>query len=69
MGAEAVHLHTALATEGLVERAHELGLGVRVWTANLTTTLRRLLRWEVDGIFTDYPERAVIARALGASEA
>jgi glycerophosphoryl diester phosphodiesterase len=69
MGAEAVHLQTALATPALIERAHGSGLAVRVWTANLPATLRQLLRWGVDGVFTDYPERAVIARALAASEA
>jgi glycerophosphoryl diester phosphodiesterase len=69
VGAEAVHLHTALASPQLVQRAHDLGLQTRVWTANLPATLRQLLRWGVDGVFTDYPERAVIARALAAGEA
>jgi glycerophosphoryl diester phosphodiesterase len=69
MGAEAVHVQTTLATLELVERAHRLGLSVRVWTANAPATLRQLMRWGVDGAFTDYPERAVIARALATSEA
>jgi glycerophosphoryl diester phosphodiesterase len=68
MGAEAVHLHTALASPQLVQRARDLGLRTRVWTANLPATLRQLMRWGVDGVFSDYPERAVIARALAASE-
>jgi glycerophosphoryl diester phosphodiesterase len=69
LGAEAVHLQTYLATPELVARARQLGLGVRVWTANQPDRLRQFVRWGVDGIFTDYPERAVIARALAASEA
>jgi glycerophosphoryl diester phosphodiesterase len=68
LGAEAVHLQTSLAAPDLIERAGGLGLGVRVWTANQPAQLRQFLRWGVDGIFTDYPERAVIARALAASE-
>jgi glycerophosphoryl diester phosphodiesterase len=66
MGAEALHLHTALATPQLVQRARALSLRTRVWTANVPATLRQLLRWGVDGVFTDYPERAIIARALAA---
>jgi glycerophosphoryl diester phosphodiesterase len=68
LGAEAIHPQTSLVTPELVERAHRQGLGVRVWTANQPTQLRQLLRWGVDGVFTDYPERAVIARVLAASE-
>ncbi|HEV2239005.1 MAG TPA: glycerophosphodiester phosphodiesterase family protein [Ktedonobacterales bacterium] len=67
LGAEAVHLATPLATPELIERAHRQALGVRVWTANQPRQLSQLLRWGVDGVFSDYPERAVIARALAAS--
>lgn len=63
MGAEAIHPGAGLVTGELVRRAHDAGLRVNVWTANRWNTIRRLIEWEVDGIFSDYPERVVIARA------
>lgn len=65
LGAAAVHPGADLVTPALVERAHQQGVRVNVWTANRWSTLRRLLPWGVDGVFSDYPERAVIVRALG----
>ncbi len=38
-------------------RAHELGLGVIVWTVNERDDMARLLEMGVDGIITDYPDR------------
>lgn len=64
MGAEAIHPSAGLVTGDLVRRAHDAGLRVNVWTANRWNTIRRLIEWEVDGIFSDYPERVVIARAI-----
>jgi glycerophosphoryl diester phosphodiesterase len=64
MGAEAIHPSTQLVSADLVRRAHGHGLQVNVWTANRWSTLRSLLELGVDGVFTDYPERAVISRML-----
>ena len=64
MGAEAIHPGAGLVTSDLVRRAHDAGLRVNVWTANRWGTIRRLIEWDVDGIFSDYPERVVIARAI-----
>lgn len=64
IGAEAIHPSAGLVTSDLVRRAHDAGLRVNVWTANRWNTIRRLIEWEVDGIFSDYPERVVIARAI-----
>jgi glycerophosphoryl diester phosphodiesterase len=63
MGAEAIHPAHSLVTRALVRDAHETGLRVNVWTVNLYATIRRLIQLGVDGIFSDYPERVVIARA------
>jgi glycerophosphoryl diester phosphodiesterase len=63
MGAEAIHPDVGLVSRELITAAHTLGLRVNVWTANRWATIRRLSEWEVDGIFSDYPERVVIARA------
>ncbi len=41
-----------------VREAHELGLRVHVWTLNEAEHINRALNWGVDGITTDYPDRA-----------
>jgi glycerophosphoryl diester phosphodiesterase len=64
MGAEAVHPGINLVSPQVVRDAHARGLRVHVWTANRWSTLSRLLAWGVDGVFTDYPERAVITRVM-----
>ena len=63
LGAEAIHPALTLTTQALVRRAHEAGLRVNVWTANRPATIEQLIRWGVDGVFSDYPERVVILRS------
>ena len=65
LGAEAIHPHPRILTAETVRAAHEAGLRVNVWTANRWATIRQLIAWEVDGVFSDFPERVVIARRLG----
>ena len=62
VGAEAMHPGLRLVTPELVLRAHDAGLAVNVWTVNRPADIRRLIAWDVDGIFSDYPERVVAAR-------
>jgi glycerophosphoryl diester phosphodiesterase len=52
-------------TEPLLREAKALGLKVLPWTVNDPEEMRRLVRWGVDGIITDYPDRlnAVLAEA------
>src|SRR5262249_17324393 len=50
LSAEALHPHIRLVTPVLVDRAHEAGLHVNVWTANRRPTIRKLLTLGVDGI-------------------
>jgi glycerophosphoryl diester phosphodiesterase len=40
-----------------VQRAHELGVKVLVWTVDERTDMTRLIDIGVDGIITDYPDR------------
>ena len=54
--------HRDLTAETLAE-AHALGLRVVVWTVNETDEMLALARLGVDGIITDYPDRAVDALA------
>jgi glycerophosphoryl diester phosphodiesterase len=46
----------------LLEVAHALGLVVHPWTVNAPADLERLLSLGVDGVFTDYPDRAAALR-------
>lgn len=52
-------------TEPLLREARSLGLKVLPWTVNDPEEMRRLVRWGVDGLITDYPDRlnAVLAEA------
>lgn len=42
----------------LVEAVHDIGARIIAWTVNTVTELERLARWGVDGLCTNYPERA-----------
>ena len=50
-------------TEGTLAEAHALGLRVVVWTVNEVDAMLALARLGVDGIITDYPDRAIEALA------
>lgn len=45
-------------TEAQVREAQALGLQVVPWTVNEPADMARLLGWRVDGLITDYPDRA-----------
>lgn len=63
-GAASAALHVALATRRRVDALRERGLGVAVWTVNSRAIARRLDRFGVDAIMTDFP-----ARLAGRTEA
>ena len=46
-------------TRRFVEDAHRRGLRVFIYTVNDPADLARLREWGVDGVFTDFPERAL----------
>jgi hypothetical protein len=51
--------------QGFVDRAHDDGFGVHVWTINDEDTMNQLLDWGADGIMTAEPmrlERVLCAR-------
>jgi glycerophosphoryl diester phosphodiesterase len=49
--------HAALTRERLAE-AKSRGLAVVPWTVNQPADMARLVDWGVDGVITDYPDRA-----------
>ncbi len=40
-----------------VDALHRMGIRVVPWTVNDPKTMRKLIRWGVDGLITDYPDR------------
>ncbi len=58
IGASVVSPDFALVDAELVRRAHALGISVLAWTVNELDDLTRMLELGVDGIVTDYPDRA-----------
>lgn len=46
-------------SDGLIKAAHARGLAVHVWTVNDPADIKRLYAMGVDGVMTDYIDRAV----------
>ncbi len=57
MGADYVHLKAVNLTVPLIELAHDLGLGINVWTVNGIKELEKINNIGVEGIITDFPDR------------
>ncbi len=57
VGACAVHFWFGLASHDAVERAHDAGLAVHVYTVDRTDDMQALIDRGVDGIFTNFPDR------------
>ena len=48
-----------LLSAGKIARMHEQGIRVIPWTVNQRDDMVRLKSWGVDGLITDYPDRAI----------
>ena len=48
--------HTVVSDE-FIDKAHEMGRPVWVWTVNKENSVDQVLKHSIDGIITDYPER------------
>ena len=51
--------HFSLVNEKLVELCREKGMKLVPWTVNKIEDLERMSKFDLDGIITDYPDRAV----------
>ncbi|TDD89952.1 glycerophosphodiester phosphodiesterase family protein [Actinomadura rubrisoli] len=56
-GATALSPEHVLAVPSLVDDAHALALPVAVWTVNEPEDMSRFIKYGVDAIVTDYPDR------------
>ena len=56
-GAVAIHPRRDIVTGTLISAAREAKLRIHVWTINDPDEMERFRDLEVDGIFTDFPER------------
>ncbi|NGY05675.1 glycerophosphodiester phosphodiesterase [Solimonas terrae] len=59
LGASVLSISSEFVDEKLIADAHERGLKLHVYTVNEPDEMRRLMSLGVDGIFTDYPDRAL----------
>lgn len=57
LGADTLLPHWAIASRGLIRRAHQVGLQVIPWTVNLPIHMRRKILDGVDGLITNFPAR------------
>ncbi|WP_157184250.1 glycerophosphoryl diester phosphodiesterase membrane domain-containing protein [Evansella cellulosilytica] len=51
-------IRQTMLSERFIENARRLDREVWVWTVNLERNMREVLKYDIDGIITDYPERA-----------
>ena len=65
LGATSVHPRRDLVTESLIAAAHQAKLRIHVWTVNDPDEMRRFRDLQVDGIFTDFPERCSLLPSPG----
>jgi glycerophosphoryl diester phosphodiesterase len=67
IGAAAIGSHHAEVTDELIAEAHRLGLCVHAWTVNDPGEMADLIARGIDGLATDFPDRArpvLVARGL-----
>ena len=61
-GMECYHPAFSLLSDGAVRELRENGVRINVWTVNSEDEIRKCMEWGVDGLITNYPERAIALR-------
>lgn len=56
LGVYSINISKDLVTKEIVDLAHENGLKVFVYTINSPILMRKMIEYNVDGIFSDYPD-------------
>lgn len=56
MGMEYFHPDGSTLTEEVVQECHKAGVKVNVWTVNDMALLKQMIKWDVDGIITNFPD-------------
>ena len=57
LGAYSINPGLRLCQKQLIDRGHEAGLKVFVYTVNEEEQIKQMLRLNVDGVFTNFPDR------------
>lgn len=57
-GVDYYHPGLDFLKEDVVENCHAYGREVNVWTVNRKKEMKKMAKWKVDGIFTNYPNKA-----------
>jgi glycerophosphoryl diester phosphodiesterase len=52
-------LRSSYLTKGKIARIHQEGMRVNVYTVNSEEEMEQFLRWGIDGIITNYPDRLI----------
>ncbi|WP_044747886.1 glycerophosphodiester phosphodiesterase [Bacillus alveayuensis] len=58
IGASALHPYYVTVNESFIREAHKHGVAVRPFTINKEAVMKRMFRYHVDAIVTDYPAKA-----------
>ncbi|MCF8001740.1 MAG: glycerophosphodiester phosphodiesterase [Halanaerobiales bacterium] len=58
LSAEYLHLYYKLVNKEIIEKCHQHGIKVNVFTVDEKYDLNKMINYEVDGIITNYPIRA-----------
>lgn len=53
---EFYHPGKKILTRDQVKECHRQGVGVNVWTINKKKDIRKMIKWQVDGIITNHPD-------------
>lgn len=56
LGVYSINISKDLVTQEIVELAHKNGLKVFVYTVNTPIVMRKMIEFNVDGVFSDYPD-------------
>lgn len=57
IGVYSINISKHLVSQEIVEMAHNSGIKVFVYTVNSSRDMKNMIKFEVDGVFTDYPEK------------